>query len=193
MEATYATAGTDVETENDWVKLFTTSVDNLKALSETAVGGDRLVSSAKAQLEVFDAAGFDPNTATTEELGLFTQIKEFAREYEEVDKNTVVFGAGTENEIALNNPKENPLKALMELNENAEQVAKMYAGLQGDEKAKFEREITGLLFLDNQQTNTTTTRQGGVSETVPETNFIDVLPSSVRKSSLSSRSSSTTS
>ena len=70
-----------------------------------------------------------------------------------------MFGAGTENEIALNNPKENPLKALMELNENAEQVAKMYAGLQGDEKAKFEREVTGLLFLDNQQTNTTTTRQ----------------------------------
>ena len=92
-----------------------------------------------------------------------------------------MFGAGTENEIALNNPKENPLKALMELNENAEQVAKMYAGLQGDEKAKFEREITGLLFLDNQQTNTTTTRQGGVSETVPVTNFIDVLPALYEK------------
>ena len=43
-----------------------------------------------------------------------------------------MFGASTENEIALDNPKENPLKALMELNENAEQVAKMYAGLEGD-------------------------------------------------------------
>lgn len=176
MKATYATVDTEVETEDDWVKLFTTSVNNLQALSETAVGGDRLVSSAKAQLKVFDAAGFDPKTATTEELVLYEQLKELARVHEQVERGTVVFGAGTPNEIALDNPKENPLKALMMLNENAEQVAKMYAGLQGDEKSKFEREVTGLLFLDNQQTNTTTTRQGGVSETVPETNFIDVLP-----------------
>ena len=181
MEATYATAGTDVETEDDWVKLFTTSVENLEALSETAVGGDRLVSSAKAQLKVFDTAGFNPETATTEELVLFTQIKEFAEEHKKVDKGTVVFGAGTANEIALDNPKENPLKALMELNENAEQVAKMYKGLQGDEKAKFELEVTGLLFLDNQQTGTTTTRQGGVSEPVPATNVIDVLPALYEK------------
>jgi hypothetical protein len=177
MKATYATRDTgDTDTEEDWVELFNTSLENLNALSETAVGGDRLVSSAEAQLKVFKAKGFDPETATPEELIRFTQIKEFAKEYKKVDEGTVVFGAGTPNEIALDNPKENPLKALMMLNENAEQVAKMYAGLQGDEKSKFEREVTGLLFLDNQQTNTTTTRQGGVSETVPETNFIDVLP-----------------
>lgn len=182
MKATYATMGAgDTETENDWVKLFTGSLEQLNQLSETTNDAERLEYAASQQIKVFEAAKFDPENATTDELRLYEQIKSLAKDFDDVDGNTVVFGAGTANEIALDNPKENPLKALMELNENAEQVAKMYAGLQGDEKSKFEREVTGLLFLDNQQTGTTTTRQGGVSETVPETNFIDVLPALYEK------------
>ena len=181
MEATYATRDGGVDDENDFVKLFTNSLELLNKLSETTNDAERLEYAAAQQIDVFESAGFDPENATTEELALFEQIKSLAKDYDTVDKNRVVFGAGTENEIALDDPKANPLKALMMLNENAERVEKLYNGLEGDEKLKFEREVTGLLFLDNRQTGTTTTRQGGVSETIPETNFIDVLPALYEK------------
>ena len=177
MKATYATQGAgDTETEDDWVQLFTDSLETLTKLSETAVGGDRLEASAKSQIEVFESRGFDPENATTDQLRLWRQIKALAEEYEEVANGTVVFGAGTKNEIALDNPKDNPLKSLLTLEENADKVVALYKSLQGNEKTNFESEITTLLFLDNKTSNTTTTRQGGVSETVPETNFVDVLP-----------------
>ena len=170
----YASRGDDEDEPLTAIDFMEGALDTLKAM-QTKRGGEGLsytagqyISIVKTKLE------FDPETATPEELEKFRALEGYTRDVNEVAANTMVFGSGSR-QLKIDDPMNNPLQSLMKLDQNVN-IKDVYNSLEADEKFEFETLVKQLIMLDQADTGTATTRQGGVTEQRPETNFVDVLP-----------------
>ena len=170
----YASRGDGEDEPLTAIDFMKGALDTLQAM-QTKRGGKGLSYTAGQYISIVKTnLSFDPETATPEELEKFRALEGYTRDVNEVAANTMVFGSGSR-QLKIDDPMNNPLQSLMKLDQNVN-IKDVYNSLEADEKFEFETLVKQLIMLDQSDTGTATTRQGGVTEQRPETNFVDVLP-----------------
>jgi len=173
MEKAYAqSAGSDDE-EIDFMSLMEQALEHIESLKDTGPGAARVEATGASAIKILTEKGFNPENATPEQLIAFNQLQNYAKDFDEVDNDTTTFG--TKDPLKLDKPFDNPLQSLMNIDRRSD-LKEFYGGLDATQQSEFETLVKQLMILDNQQTRTATTRQGGTTEQRPQTNFIDVLP-----------------
>lgn len=173
MQKAYAQSAGSGDADVDFTSLLDQALKQLEDLKDTGPGAARLEASGAAAIKSLTDLGFKPENATPEQIIAFTQLQQYAQDFEDVDNDTTTFG--TTNPLKLDKPFDNPLQSLMNMDRRSD-LGEIYKNLDAKEQGEFEALVKQLMILDNQQTRTATTRQGGTTEQRPQTNFIDVLP-----------------
>lgn len=173
MQTAYGQSAGSDDKEPDFMSLMEQALEQIESLKDTGPGAARLEASGAAAVKTLTKLGFDPENATPEQLIAFNQLQNYAKDFDEVDNDTTTFG--TKDPLKLDKPFDNPLQSLMNIDRRSD-LKEFYGGLDATQKGEFETLVKQLMILDNQQTRTATTRQGGTTEQRPQTNFIDVLP-----------------